>query len=93
MAYDWTDEAGLSDDVFGTNGDAYNLKTGFEGCSHNQLIINPGGAGYTDINDGVTTINVDIDATSGNHGNMTNAVTAAINAKYGVTDPSEIADQ
>eukprot|EP00984_Skeletonema_dohrnii_P033553 scaffold30473_cov150-Skeletonema_dohrnii-CCMP3373.AAC.1 len=24
-AYNWADEAGLSDDVFGTNGDAYNL--------------------------------------------------------------------
>eukprot|EP00985_Skeletonema_marinoi_P004046 scaffold1774_cov193-Skeletonema_marinoi.AAC.2 len=92
-AYNWTDEAGLSDDVFGTNGDAYNLKTGFEGCSHNQLMINPGGEGRSDINNGVTTINVDVNATSGNHGNMANAVTAAIKAKFGVNDPTEIADQ
>eukprot|EP00985_Skeletonema_marinoi_P002093 scaffold846_cov149-Skeletonema_marinoi.AAC.6 len=33
-AYNRADEAGLSDDVFGTSGDAFNLKTGYEGCSH-----------------------------------------------------------
>jgi len=91
-AYNRADEAGLSDDVFGTNGDAFNLKTGYEGCSHGQLIINPGG-GDKGINDGVVTITVSTAATSGNDVNMRNDITAAINAQFGVTNPTQIADQ
>jgi hypothetical protein len=90
-AYNRADEAGLSDDVFGTNGDAFNLKTGYEGCSHGQLIINPGG-GDKGINDGVVTITVSTAATSGNDVNMRNDITAAINAQFGVTNPTQIAD-
>eukprot|EP00985_Skeletonema_marinoi_P008997 scaffold4107_cov224-Skeletonema_marinoi.AAC.9 len=90
-AYNKANEAGLSDDVFGTNGDAFNLKTGYEQCSHGQLTINPGGSDYG-INNGVATITVDTAASSGNDEAMRNAVTAQINAQFGVSNPTEIAD-
>jgi hypothetical protein len=34
-------EAELSDDIFGTNGDVWNLKTGFDQCSYGQLTFVP----------------------------------------------------
>lgn len=89
--YDHADEAVLSDDVFGTSGDVFNLKKGYEQCSHGQLTINPGGSDYGIVN-GVTTITVDTAATSGNDEAMRNAVTAQINAQFGVSDPTDIAD-
>lgn len=90
--YNWADEAGLSDDVFGTSGDIFNLKTGYEQCSHGQLTINPGGSDY-DIVNGVTTITVDVVASLGNDVIMHNAVTKQINAQFGVSKPTDIADQ
>jgi hypothetical protein len=84
-------EAVLSDEVFGTNGDVFNLKTGFEQCSHNQLTITPGGSAKGIVN-GVTTISVATDVTQGDV-EMRNAVTAAINAKFGVSSPTAIANQ
>lgn len=90
-SYDHATAATLSDDVFGTNGDAFNLKTGYEQCSHGQLTINPGGSAYG-IVDGVTSITVDTAATLGNDGAMRNAVTDAINAQFGVENPTKIAD-
>ncbi|KAI2498223.1 Gametolysin peptidase M11 [Fragilaria crotonensis] len=34
-------EAQLADDIFGTNGDVWNLKTGFDQCSYGQLTFEP----------------------------------------------------
>ena len=82
----------MSDDVFGTGSDTFNLKSAYEGCSHDQLTINPGGAA-NGIVDGVVTITVDTAATSGNDGVMRNAVTDAIKAQFGVSHPTNIADQ
>jgi hypothetical protein len=84
-------EATLSDEVFGTSGDGFNLKKGYEQCSHNQLTINPGGSAKGIVN-GVTTITVSTDVTQGDV-EMRNAVTAAINTKFGVSNPTAIANQ
>jgi hypothetical protein len=84
-------EAVLSDEVFGTSGDGFNLKKGYEQCSHNQLTINPGGSAKGIVN-GVTTITVATDVTQGDEV-MRDAVTAAINARFGVSHPTEIANQ
>jgi hypothetical protein len=84
-------EAVLSDEVFGTSGDGFNLKKGYEQCSHNQLTINPGGSSYGIVN-GVTTITVATDVTQGDEV-MRDAVTAAIDARFGVSHPTEIANQ
>jgi len=83
-------EATLSDEVFGTSGDGFNLKKGYEQCSHNQLTINPGGSAKGIVN-GVTTITVSTDVTQGDV-EMRNAVTAAINTKFGVSNPTAIAN-
>jgi hypothetical protein len=87
-------EAVLSDEVFGTSGDAFNLKKGYAQCSHNQLTINPGGSAKGIVN-GVTTITVSTVVTPGTPTDvaMRDAVTAAINAQFGVSHPTAIADQ
>jgi hypothetical protein len=87
-------EAVLRDEVFGTSGDLFNLKKGYEQCSHGQLTINPGGAGKGIVN-GVTTINVATQVTTGTPTDvaMRDAVTEAIKAKFGVSHPTDIADQ
>jgi hypothetical protein len=87
-------EAVLSDEVFGTNGDPFNLKKGYEQCSHGQLTINPGGAAKGIVN-GVTTITVTTQVTTGTPTDaaMRDAVTEAIKAKFGVSHPTAIADQ
>jgi hypothetical protein len=90
VAYGYS-AATLSDEVFGTNGDSFNLKKGYEQCSHNQLTINPGGSAYGIVN-GVTTITVATAVTQGDV-EMRNAVTAAINSAFGVTSPTAIANQ
>jgi hypothetical protein len=46
----------ISDNIFGTSGDAVNLKTQMEGCSHGRLRIEK--ASGTNINKGVVTINL-----------------------------------
>jgi hypothetical protein len=84
-------EATLSDEVFGTSGDGFNLKKGYEQCSRGQLTINPGGSAKGIVN-GVTTITVATDVTQGDV-EMRNAVTAAINTKFGVSNPTAIANQ
>ena len=85
VAYDFS-EAELSNKVFGTSGDTFNLKKGYEQCSHGQLTITPGGSAYNIVN-GVTTITVATDVAEGN-AVMVNAVTATINAKFGVSQPT-----
>jgi len=84
----------LSDGVFGTNGDPVNLKSQYKDCSHNQLIFNPvpDSAGAGTIQDGVTEVTIAVAASLGNDGLMNNAITVELNAAFGVTLPSEIAD-
>lgn len=75
------DEATLSDDVFGTYGDSVNLVFQYKACSFNQLNFVP--AEDPQINRGVVTISVDTSITEGDDA-VRNAVTRAINAKFGV---------
>jgi hypothetical protein len=90
VAYGYS-EAVLSNEVFGTSGDAFNLKKGYAQCSRGQLTINPGGSAKGIVN-GVTTITVATDVTQGDAA-VRNAVTAAINTKFGVSSPTVIANQ
>ncbi|KAL7455257.1 hypothetical protein ACHAWC_007593, partial [Mediolabrus comicus] len=86
-------EAELSDSLFSY--DNYSLKKGYEQCSHGQLTINPGtlASGVTSgtsITNGVMTIDVAIEQTGSNNGDITNAVTAKINELFGVSNPTAI---
>ncbi|KAL7435336.1 hypothetical protein ACHAXM_004695 [Skeletonema potamos] len=90
VAYGYS-EAVLSNEVFGTSGDAFNLKKGYAQCSRGQLTINPGGSAKGIVN-GVTTITVTTAVTQGDAA-VRNAVTAAINTKFGVSSPTVIANQ
>ena len=87
-------KAELSDGVFGTNGDPVNLKSQYKECSHNQLIFNPvpDSAGTGTIQDGVTEVTIAVSASLGNDNAMNNAITAELNAAFGVINPSLTAD-
>eukprot|EP00956_Cyclotella_meneghiniana_P000243 scaffold308_cov52-Cyclotella_meneghiniana.AAC.2 len=76
------DEATLSDDVFGTFGDPVNLVSQYKACSFDQLNFVP--AEDPQISSGVVTISVDTSTTEGDDA-VRNAVTSAINAKFGVS--------
>lgn len=94
-----TDEAGLSDNVFGTYGDPVNLKSQYQACSKGDLDFVPalsrtkvgGGVDASDISVGATTVNV---ATTVAEGDVTmrNAVTQALNAQFGVSSPTALAN-
>ena len=94
-----SNEANLSDSVFGTSGDVINLKSQYEDCSHGQLSFNPasnrnkvgGGIGATDIVNGVTTVNVAVSTTQGD-ATMRNEITAALNQQFGVSNPTALAN-
>jgi hypothetical protein len=84
----------LRNKVFGTNGDIFNLKTGYAQCSYNQLIMDPlpsrVGNGAT-ITNGVVTITVDNSVSDGEAA-IRGAVTAKIKEQFGVSDITTIAD-
>lgn len=83
-------ETQLSDSVFGTSGDVVNLKSQYSECSHGKWIINPA-QGFAGITNGVTTVIVDTNTSEGD-GVMRNDITAALNEKFNVSRPDEIAD-
>ena len=94
-SYNGGTAADLYNHVFGMSD--LSLKKGYEQCSHGKMTISPGGASYG-ITNGVITINVSetvkqADGTTPNDAAIRNAVTAAINAQYGVTSPDKIANQ
>lgn len=94
-SYNGGTAADLYNHVFGMSD--LSLKMGYEQCSHGKMTISPGGASYG-ITNGVITINVSetvkqADGTTPNDAAIRNAVTAAINAQYGVTSPDKIANQ
>lgn len=82
-------EASLSDNVFGTSGDSVNLASQYKACSFNQLNFVP--SYDSRITDGVVTITVPTAVAEGD-GVMRNAITAAINAEFGVSSPSALAN-
>jgi len=88
----------LSDSVFGTYGDAVNLKSQYLACSHNKLNFVPAnsrakvsGASGSNILDGAVTVQVSTTTGEGDSV-MRNAITTALNAQFGVTSPSQLAN-
>jgi len=81
------DTTQVSDNVFGTNGDAVNLKTHFAQCSYNQLLFEPF-IGETSsgeyITNGVGEVTIDMNALASSDRYVVHeAVLAAANSKYG----------
>lgn len=98
--YNFADQTGLSNDVFGNGVDTVNLKSQYAACSANQLIFNksPNRSMTSNPNDGTTAINngvVDIKvslAVSAGDSSVRNAVTTKINSVFGVTSPDKLAN-
>lgn len=87
-------EAVLSDEVFGTSGDSFNLKSGYSQCSHgklNMIKANDRTATEATISNGVVTITVATSTTEGD-GAMRNAITAELNRVFGVSSPTALAN-
>ena len=82
-------QAELADSVFGNAGDSINVTERYNSCSHGKLTFNA--ATGTGISNGATQVTVAV-ATSGGDYDMVNAVTAALNSNFGVSNPSQIAD-
>lgn len=80
--------ATLSNRIFGGNGDALNLKSGYAACSGNQLIIEEA-TGNNQIVNGVleVTLNINTDGQSGS--TLENAIAAAAKAKLGTSQELE----
>ena len=83
-------EATLSDGVLGTNGDPVNLKSQYADCSQGQLNFEPA-APCTGITNRATTVTVTVSKTQGDV-TMRKAISAALNTKFGVTSPTQIAN-
>jgi hypothetical protein len=89
----------LSDFVFGNNADgngadAANLRSQYAACSHDKLLFAeaPARTGASiSIANGATTVTVTTATTDGD-GVMNNAITAELNAQFGVSSPTELAD-
>jgi hypothetical protein len=99
-AYNYADQTGLSNDVFGNGVDAVNLKSQYAACSANQLTFNKSpnrsmssnpNDGTTAINNGVVDIKVDLAKSAGDN-SVRNAVTTKINSVFGVTSPNQLAN-
>ena len=79
----------ISDKVFGTSGDQVNLKSQYEACSRGKITVNP--AVRTGITDGVVEVVVPTSVGEGDVA-MRNAITNALNAQFGVSSPSQLAN-
>lgn len=94
-----SNEATLSNKVFGTSGDPVNLKSQTLACSKDKLNFVTaanmnkvaGGANSTNISVGVTTVNVAVSTTQGD-ATMRNEITSALNTQFGVASPSSLAN-
>lgn len=85
----------LRDKVFGTDGDALNLKSQVAACSYDQLSMNPSASRSgtsTAITDGVVTITIDSNVSGLDRTVVENLVTTELNSQFGVESPGEIAD-
>eukprot|EP00977_Amphora_coffeiformis_P017502 scaffold5771_cov171-Amphora_coffeaeformis.AAC.19 len=86
----------LSDSVFGTFGDPVNLKTQYAACSADKLNFVPAAPrnsvnGKGNIVNGVTTVTVSSSSSDGD-GVMNSDIAKALNAQFGVSTPSNLAD-
>lgn len=98
--YNFTDQTGLSNDIFGNGVDPANLKSQYSSCSYGQLgfekavdrtmLVDPNDD-TTHIVNGVVDIKVDLTMNAGDE-KIRNAVTKKINSVFGVTVPSELAN-
>ena len=82
-------ESQLAESVFANQNDSLNLQSWYNQCSYNQLNFVP--ASGTGINGGVTTVFVPSSTTDGDSV-MNNDIAAALNAKFSVTSPNQIAN-
>ena len=84
----------LADAVFGTYGDPVNIKSQYGLCSHGKNVVvesEDRSGTSTNISQGVVTITVDVSTSEGD-AVMRNAVTSEINAQFGVSSPTALAD-
>ena len=79
--------------------DAVNLANQYKACSHDQLNIikaadrTSTNTAVSNIVGGIVTVTINQCSVSGSDGVMTNEITTAINAAFGVSKPQDIADQ
>ncbi|GFH56169.1 hypothetical protein CTEN210_12645 [Chaetoceros tenuissimus] len=83
------DESQLAESIFENRNDSLNLQSWYKQCSYNQLNFEP--ATGVGINGGVTTVNVTSSSTDGDSV-MNNDIAAALNTKFNVTSPNQIAN-
>jgi hypothetical protein len=79
-------EAQLADDIFGTNGDGWNLKSGYDQCSYGQLKFEPLTT-HTKVGpDGIYTVSIPNTAVKGvADSKVVNAALAQVTADLGVS--------
>ncbi|GFH49871.1 hypothetical protein CTEN210_06347 [Chaetoceros tenuissimus] len=82
-------ESQLAESVFANQNDSLNLQSWYNQCSYNQLNFVP--ASGTGINGGVTTVTVPSASTDGDSV-MNNDIVTALNAKFSVSSPNQIAN-
>ncbi|GFH59482.1 hypothetical protein CTEN210_15958 [Chaetoceros tenuissimus] len=82
-------ESQLAESIFDNPNDALNLQSWYKQCSYNQLDLIP--AEGNGINGGVTTVSVQSSSTDGDSV-MNNDIFAALNAKFNVSSPKQIAN-
>jgi len=73
--------------VFGTGVDIFNLKSGLEACSWNQLNVVVGNNDPNEVAQGVIEVNIGISLNGSTSDAIRNAVTAAVQTKLGYTLP------
>lgn len=83
----------ISDDIFGTNGDAVNLRTQMSACSMGRVDFRPGDNGNGNIDQtlyvapGVITVQIDISIESNSRTDIENAITTKVQDKLKTTLP------
>ncbi|GFH56571.1 hypothetical protein CTEN210_13047 [Chaetoceros tenuissimus] len=82
-------ESELAENIFENANDSLNLQSWYKQCSYNQLNFVP--ATGDGINKGVTTVSVPSSSTDGDSV-MNNYISVALNVKFSVTSPNQIAD-
>lgn len=84
----------LSDSVFGTSGDPVTVASQFAACSHGKLTLSPAIHPGTSKNDaiGSTVVTIPGSVDGKKMDSVRNLVTRALNEKFNVTNPAELAD-
>jgi len=90
-------ESELADSVFGHLGDPVNLRSQYADCSYGKLIFDEadsrtGTGSGTSIADGTVTVTLPGIPVSVGDGFMVNVITDTLNAEFGVSSPTELAD-